>query len=366
MYKVCIITSWFPSSKLPSKGSFVHQFCKDLVYSGLNVSVITVLAENEVSSTVKENLKIYRVSSKFPLPSMLRIISNESPDLIHVHAPNFFSSFSIIIGKLKGIPVIATVHRAEVDTTSKLMSKFRSIILPRFLLIVAVSEFTKSLAIRAGADKSKIKVIYNSCNDMLFKPRSKSLARTQIHFPGNKKLILFVGNFVEIKGIFVLLESIKELRKEFVFETLLIGNGEEKEKLETAIRDSNLSEFIKLVDWQTPEKLCYFYNAADVFVLPSYIEGNSIALLEAMSSGLPIVTTNSGGNSECILNNENGFLVPSGDSRILARKIKEILLNEDLAQSFSQKSIEMYANKFSKSKQMEEYLKLYKLILSSE
>jgi len=83
------------------------------------------------------------------------------------------------------------------------------------------------------------------------------------------------------------------------------------------------------------------YQEADLFVLPSLNEGMSNAMLEALATGLPIVTTNTGGASELVKVGENGFIVEFENSRDIAEKIRTIMDDKDLMESMSRKSLEM-------------------------
>ena len=98
--KVCIITSWFPSIKRPNLGIFVAKFASDLaIYGGIEVSVITVLRDGDRRNFQEGNLSITRIEGKFPLLAIYRIIDRINPDIIHVHAPNVFSSATVSSGK---------------------------------------------------------------------------------------------------------------------------------------------------------------------------------------------------------------------------------------------------------------------------
>src|SRR5437867_8143786 len=183
---ICIITSWFPNKKQPYSGSFVYYFAKSLAKFGVKISLIVPLVEGEESVTSEDSMMIYRVKGKFPLFAMLQLVNQIMPDIIHVQAPNFFSSFGICVAKLKKIPIVATVHRAEVDKIGKPMHTIRKFVLGRFNKIIAVSEFSRSLALKAGADVNKISIIYNSCDETHFSQKDKFVTRKKYSLPVDK------------------------------------------------------------------------------------------------------------------------------------------------------------------------------------
>jgi glycosyltransferase involved in cell wall biosynthesis len=361
--KVCIITSWFPSKLFPSIAPFVYKFAMDLIDFGMDVSVITTLGPGDIPFVELNKLKIYRVNQKFSIISIFNIINDIGPNFLHVQAPNYFSSISLIVGRIKKIPVLATVHRAEIDSTNRFVSLLRRIVLSKYCHIVAVSNHSKSLAIRAGARKHAISVVYNSSDENIFKSVEQTLARNICNLPLDKKIILFVGNLIKLKGIYILIESLKYLVKKIDFKAIIIGTGEEEENLKRLVIISNLSDKVSFIGWMPQDKLPYFYNAADVFVLPSFKEGNSVAILESMACGTPIIASTAGGNPESIQDGLNGFLISIGDSQDLCHKIETILKDDNVYNSFSKKCIEVYNTKFSKNKQINEYLKIYRKML---
>jgi glycosyltransferase involved in cell wall biosynthesis len=373
---ICIITSWFPNSKSPGRAPFVFQFARNLAkLGGVNVSVITPLEEGEdwqeQPVSKQDSVTIYRVRERiFPLLSILRFVNQIKPDIIHVHAPNFFSSNAILVAQLAKIPIIATVHRVEVDAIDNpLLSHFRKYVLRRFQKIIAVSNFTKSLALKAGAEENKISVIYNSCDEELFLRRNddKFSLRKKYNLPADKKIILFVGNLVKHKGVYILIESLKQLQLHFPnFVAMIIGQGEEYEKLYSIAKQYNLTDNVRFLGWLPQRELYDFYNTADVFVNPSTIEAHSVALLEAMACGLPIVASNTGGNKESVKDGINGLLFQSGSENDLTEKLAKLLTNSELQQRLSVDSPKIYAEKFSTRTQIEDHLMLYSRLINKE
>lgn len=363
MLNVCIITSWFPSKKHPNLGPFVYNYAKNLAKSPANVSVITILDDQEDAITRQDSLTIYRIKKELAFFSMFRTIDSISPQIIHIHAPNFFSSNAIIPAKLKKIPIMATVHRAEIDAVGQPMYTFRRFVLRRLQKIIAVSEFTKSLALKAGAKDDRTSVIYNSCDETIFSVADRHMAKQHHNLTTNKKIILFVGNLIKIKGIYILIEAFKVLCSKIPdLLLIIIGKGEEKQALEHLVNKYGLNN-VKFLDWLPQPQLSSFYNAADMFVLPSFVEGHSVALLEAMASGLPIVASNVGGNKESVEDGVNGFLFERGNVKDLLEKMAIILSDQELSKKMSAKSYAIYSERFSMKMQLKNYLKLYSSLI---
>ena len=129
-----------------------------------------------------------------------------------------------------------------------------------------------------------------------------------------------MGNIIDIKGVYILVKSLKILLSfEIDFMCLVIGRGEDKEKLEQLVKEYGLMSSVIFLDWHSPNILAKYYCAADVFVPPSKVEGHSVALLEAMASGLPVIASNIGGNKESITQGINGLLFDSENANDLAK-----------------------------------------------
>lgn len=303
---------------------------------------------------------VHRINKGFAFIGFIRVLKTIKPDIVHIHAPNIFSCQAIPITKLMGIPLLATVHRAEIDRAHKLYHALRKISLRGFDRIVAVSNFSKSLALRAGALPEKVVVIHNSCREEIYHDEDKMYARKKIGVSEGNKIILFVGNLIKLKGVYTLLEAMREIhKKDGNIVALIVGDGEEKENLLSRLKEWNLEDVVSLVGTIKEDELVHYYNAADVFVLPSLVEGQSVALLEAMACGLPIIASKIGGNIESITDQINGILY-EGDGQILAKNICYLLNNEHLRLRMSMDCLRIYHSNFSQKYQLAKYLKLYK------
>ena len=365
---ICIVSTWIPSKKLPYSGSWVFDFAQSLVKYGFNVSIIGPMGENDEPVEHTDFMSIYRVNSKLPIFSMLTLVNKIKPDVIHVHAPNIFSCNVIPIANLKDIPIVATVHLGEVEPIGNILSMFRRFALARFKRIIAVSNYTKSLAIDAGAENSKISVIYNSCDEKYFSyGKNKESARKKLNLPDDAKIILFVGDLIKRKGVHFLLESLQTLKpSQHNFLAIILGEGKERKNLEAMVKEYNIRKYVRFNGNVTRAVLADFYTSADVFVLPSFSEGHSVALLEAMASGLPLVASDIEGNRVSIEDGVNGFLFETGNIKKLVEKLSIILTDVKLQQIMSSNSAKKYLKKFSSRTQIEEHLKIYNSVINKK
>jgi glycosyltransferase involved in cell wall biosynthesis len=124
-----------------------------------------------------------------------------------------------------------------------------------------------------------------------------------------------VSRLVARKGVRYLVEAVARLPVELT----IVGAGEREQMLKKRVRTLGIEDRVTFTGYVPHEEISGYYEAADVFVLPSFNEGMSNTILEAMAAGLPIVTTDTGGTAELI--DDNGYVVPAGDSAAIVEAL---------------------------------------------
>jgi glycosyltransferase involved in cell wall biosynthesis len=159
-------------------------------------------------------------------------------------------------------------------------------------------------------------------------------------------MVLSIGRLSKEKGHAVLLRALQLLpsvtRK---WKLVLVGIGPEHDRLTRLASSLGLSERVLFAGLHADVRP--FYASADVFTLPSLSEGSSNVLLEAMAAKLPIAATKAGGNTEIMVHDETGLLVPVGDSPGLASAIAQLLGDPDLASRFAEAAFARVTREFS-------------------
>ncbi|MBK5134108.1 glycosyltransferase family 4 protein, partial [Candidatus Bathyarchaeota archaeon] len=198
-------------------------------------------------------------------------------------------------------------------------------------LIITISKYTKNKIIQLyEIEKEKIRIVPNGVDIQKFKPsKNQTIIKRQIGV-NNRPCVLFVGRLIPRKGLLFLVQAAKQIAKEEEQTIFVIaGDGPQRSKLIYNLEKNRiLKNFIFLGDVKD-EILPLIYNCADIFVFPSIQEGQGIALLEAQATSKPVITFNTGGVREAIINQETGLLVkPNSDE--LANAILKLLKNEEL------------------------------------
>ena len=211
---------------------------------------------------------------------------------------------------------------------------------------VTISEYNKKFLISQGADKNKISVIHCGVDTANFSDR------------GNKKLstppiLGALGRLVEKKGFDVLITACDILKREGVrFKLQIAGGGPLKNSLEDMAANLSLMENIDFIDSIAHESVPQWIKSLDVFVLPCKrdthgdMDGIPVVLMEAMLSGVPVITTRISGIPELVTDEVTGLLCDPDDAICFAKKIKMLIKNIDLIQKFRINAISKVRSEF--------------------
>ena len=176
---------------------------------------------------------------------------------------------------------------------------------------------------------------------------SSNLEQTELLSELRRPIFLFVGRIIPRKGLNVLLEACLLLEKRGYnnYTLLVIGDGKQKEALEAFCQTNHLEKNIKWKGWIDNDRLNFYFNNSDVFILPTLEDTWGVVILEAMLFGKAILCSDGAGASEMIIDNQNGFVFPSQQSDKLAELMSQFIDNPELANQMgkqSQNSISEY------------------------
>ena len=162
------------------------------------------------------------------------------------------------------------------------------------------------------------------------------------HTPSARVKFLFLGRIGERKGVYDLLEVLHRHREKLDGKYVLkLGGDGETKKLESLISQYHLEDSVKFLGFVTGSKKEQLLRAADVYILPSYNEGLPISILEAMSFGLPIISTEVGGIPEVVRPDTNGLLIKAGDQPAIYEAIKFFIDHPEKIEAYGTQSYEI-------------------------
>ena len=262
-------------------------------------------------------------------------------DVIHIHSPFAFGRLGVRVAKEKDIPVIATMHaRWEFEFEKYL----RSATLAKMVCNHLIKTYNKcdicialnDALVKVYTDygyKGKFKIIHNGTDLRLIKDKKKCITRVDNLFDikEDEKVLLFVGRIISIKNIFFILDVLKELNsRNFKYKMIYVGDGPDYEELSKRVKESGLSDSIKLTGKVLDRELLKsFYYRADLFLFPSLFDSSSLVQIEAASQETPTLFIEGSVTSDTIINNVTGFTAKE-DVKEYADRIIEIFKNKKL------------------------------------
>jgi D-inositol-3-phosphate glycosyltransferase len=225
---------------------------------------------------------------------------------------------------------------AERESSTRIRAEFT--LMKRASLILASSESDRAyMEYLYDVPDENIVVVSPGIDTELFHPMEKTAARVHIHANPAHKIVLFVGRIEPLKGIDTLIYAIKILKKQNPDETicLWIVGGDISEdsarwpktlkELATLQKTLSLATSVRFVGRQKQTELPYYYNAADVVVIPSHYESFGMAALEAIGCGVPVITTNVAGISSLLNDEYMSSITSVNNPLLLASQIQKIL-----------------------------------------
>jgi glycosyltransferase involved in cell wall biosynthesis len=292
------------------------------------------------------------------------LIRAEKVVLIHAHE---FSAivYGWIVARLAGVPFVGTVHGKNYFW-EKLRRRLAYRIVSRSGSLVTVSEDLKHFLISAvGLSEARIQVIYNGIESSAsVSDGDVDRCRTELDLKPGDPVIGAVGSLYPVKGHKYLLDAMPALIRQHQNVTLLlIGSGDLEAQLKEQAKRLGIEQRVRFLGLRgdIPRLLAVM----DVFVLPSLSEGHSLALLEAMLAGRPVVASGVGGNSELVLEGETGILVPSKDPDALTEALHQLLDNRAMREAFGHRATRRVQQQFSARLMTDGYKRLYNDLLGS-
>lgn len=354
---------------------FVLELSKQLKKSGHSVTVYTSNHSHLPAYEKIQGLDVFRFKMIFnPLnnpicPGFLNIYKNiRDFDIIHVHNEHsFVTLLTYLINLFFKKPIVLSCHGQlrfnnywkdlfEI-TFSRTVGKF---IFKNISKVAALSDSDKNYLISIGVDSRKIVIIPNAINhDSLDNiSYNKKIQKTN-----DEKILLYVGVLIKRKGVEYLIKSIPDIIKDNRLCCIIVGKGDYREKLETLVDKLNLTNNIIFKGSVKTEELYYYYNTADIFVLPSVSEGLPTTILEAMYFGLPVVTTDIPGIRDHF--SDSAILVTPKNEKELAKAIIRVLNDLPLRERLSRRGKELVREKYTWDKVSNTYINIYHELLKN-
>jgi glycosyltransferase involved in cell wall biosynthesis len=344
--KLCIVTHTF----LPHVGGIekvVNEQSKRLLHRNFEPTVVTNRIGTPKSYKVDgvpvecyESLNTgFRLGIPYSIPTIpsfpVFVKAVAENKIVHAHGHPYLTS--LIAGKLAkqyNKPFVLTQHNTYIEYNNIFdqVESINDVAVGKQNLnaadkIIVISQATKDYVLRLGAKPSKIKVIYNGVDLARFRPITgkREEMRRKLGIPLDAAVVLTVRRLVYKNGVDTLLDCANiAVKKNPKIMFLVVGKGPDSDSVKLQVKQLGIEANFRLAGFVSDEDLPSYYNAADLFVLPSKSgEGLPLVALEAMACGLPVVATNVGGIRE-ILMKDYGKLVPPNQPLLLAEAVLEL------------------------------------------
>lgn len=295
------------------------------------------------------------------------VATYEKLDVLHVHyaiphASVAYMAQQILKSKKIFLPYITTLHGTDITLVGRDPS-FEPVI--RFSLnnsnaITSVSESLKRDTLTTFKIDNKIEVIPNFINLQDFN-RPVRHCEKKHYAPNGEKILMHISNFRKVKRVEDVLKVFDKVRKQIPSKLILVGDGPERPAIEKLCRELNTcNDIISLGRINDPTEVLFL---GDVFILPSETESFGLAALEAMASGMPVISTNTGGLPEVNIHAKTGFVSKVGDIENMAANTLQLLTNPNLYNELRKNALGQAA-KFDIEKILPLYENLYEKIIS--
>ena len=248
------------------------------------------------------------------------------------------NQLAVAVGKLSRTPVFPTVHtpaafvdnRDSWDTRvyyNKAVNQFVYRAADRILVVS--QEIKEIIQQHFGIMDNKLLLLKNGivCDDNASNPLD---FQKEFPFSANKLKVFAAGRLVPLKSFDILVRAITVVINQGLTDLLVLiaGEGEERIRLERLIQELRLEDCVRLLGLR--HDVMALMKASDIFVMPSRYEGVSLAMIEAMACGLPIIASDARGLKDCITDEQNGLLFPVDDYKALAERILQLANNKGL------------------------------------
>lgn len=293
------------------------------------------------------------------LQQLVRVGREHRVDVIHGHLFDG-SVYASAAAKILGVPCVVTLHGHVDAAGSSIKARLkRHWLLKSASAIVAVSEALRADCGSAfGASAERFQVIYNGVDNRA--------SRVNTERSSDEIRLVAIGNIRRPKGYPVLLQAVADLRSREIDVNLSIAGEPDQdglfEELSRQSAELGIANHVRFLGFvESPQSLL---ATADCFVLSSFTEGFSLATVEAMHAGVPVVATMSGGPEEILKHRKTGLLVPVGSSTALADAVEELLSNSSATRSMVEAARLDARERFGVPAMVDAYESLYRRALT--
>ena len=314
---------------------------------------------------------------------LYRVLCDFEPDILHTHTAKAGALgrlatvlYNLTRGRRHPVRIVHTYHGHVFDGYFGKRSTAVFLGLERWLArwtdrIIAISpriadEISKSYAIGRSDQVCSIRLGFDLAPFVGIDGNMRHASRERLVIPDNTLVVTTVGRLTEIKKHDLFLEMAQRVcssRQDVLF--FIVGDGELRDELESIVSALGLESAVRFLGWR--QDLATIYAASDLFVLTSRNEGTPVALIEAMASGVPGISTDVGGVRDVITSPSVGSVVPFGDAEALAGSVLSLLAAGTAERrAMGMRARDVVCKRFTMDRLVEEIADLYGELIDEE
>jgi L-malate glycosyltransferase len=296
---------------------------------------------------------------------IVEVARRDGLDLIHAHyaIPHAISAWlASQMLKEQALPVVSTLHGTDITLVGQEPGyhPVTQFALRHAEALTAVSHSLAENTKEVFGDDLEVQCIHNFVDTNQFQPGERGELRAQ--FAGeDETLFLHLSNFRPVKRVDDVLKIFQQVALQRPARLILAGLGPERPAMKQLAQELNIEDRVHFLG--EPGSLTDLMKMADIFLLPSGHESFGLVALEAMSSGVPVLASDTGGLPELITTGHDGFLSPVGDIESFVARALELIDDQQLNQNMRHAARHTATHQFSISHILPKYLDLYESLL---
>lgn len=283
-------------------------------------------------------------------PDIRRHLVNKDFDAIWVHGYGSLTNwFAFAVARHVDTPIILR-GEGTLPTTPGTLERVKQALLKRLFDQVTAFAYigtrNKRFYKHHGVSDEQLFHAPYTVNNQFFQKHAESLPpadelRSEIGIPQKRPVVLFVGKLIKRKRPSLLIDAFVKATDPSEATLLMVGDGTLSDEIKRRVRDHGRYDDVFFAGFVNQTDLPRYYDASDLFVLPSSQENWGLVINEAMNFGLPIVTTEAVGCSDDLVNADNGYVVPPDDVNALASTLSNLLGDNQKRKELGKHSLEI-------------------------
>jgi len=318
-----------------------------------------------------ENLAEKFLGRLIDLIKVVLTTTKEHPDIIFLGTGHNFKAL------FRDIPLLITIHFTKTKKVSKMHgSKSCRLVEPGLSFFKILTRWfiklNDAILVLSNEELEEWKIFssegsfFQVDNPFLLKSEFQDSYKNEGKVLHSKINLLFVGRLIKAKGVYDLLDAMPIILNQRNCHLLIAGEGVEAEGLKNKIADEGLDKSVSMMGYLKKEELNKIYNSASIFILPTYYaEGFPTVLAEAMSHGLPIITTKLRGAADHLKDGVNTVFVPPKNPAAIANAVLKIINEPRLRYRIKQENIKKLMD-FSPEKIANQHIEVFKEVINPD